>query len=143
MGSGRERVATAATGVATRLYDYAYGNGQDVTVVHHSYAADPPVVQDDVAEPVHHEVAFATEAQHDALPVYHGDAYHGTYHQGTNLARTNHYYTSSSSYGYGNSQSYATVSYGRNGSAGIWWIILFVTLLILAGVGIYYYCCRK
>merc|ERR1712039_576451 len=128
---------------------YGYGNGQDVTVVHHSYAVDQPVtvvhhsyetqpqqvsvVQDDVAEPVHHEVAFATEAQHDALPVYHGDAYHGTYHQGTNLARTNHYYTSSSSYGYGNSQSYATVSYGRNGSAGIWWIILFVTLLILAG----------
>merc|ERR1712190_638023 len=122
------------------------------TVVHTSYRTEPeqvrvvqsaPVVHSTYeTAPVHQEVAFATEANNDALPVNHGDAYHGTA-QGTytQVQATNHYYTSGSNYGYRTAQAYTTVGVYR-GSAGIWWIILFVTLLILAAVGIYYYCCR-
>merc|ERR1712004_739683 len=50
------------------------------TVVHHRYEPQPQVayVYHYGAEPVHHDVHFTTEVQHDALPVYHGDAYHGS-----------------------------------------------------------------
>jgi len=148
---GREHVATAATGLATRLYNGAYGGysatvvhrsyepePQQVTVVHHHYEPQPrvAVVHHYAAEPVRRDVHFATEVHHDAMPVYHGDAYHGSYHQAASTYPS--YSTYGSSYGY-HSHYYAV----HHGSAGIWWIILFAILVVLAIIGIYYYLCRK
>jgi len=64
---------------------------------------------------------FATHVHHAALPVYHGEAYHGT---GYPYKARSYYYHEQQASGLG---------------ASVWWIALFLTLSVLGCVGFYYY----
>jgi len=110
----------------------------------HEYHREVHHVFPTAAPGYHGDGQFATEVHHDALPAYHGDAYHGSYHTVYHQDNYHAVYHQDSYPGYHHHTTYYHTFHRLAWwqGPGFWWMVLAVILVALFCVGLYYFCFR-